>query len=37
MTTLKKSFLLIGALLLPLAVQAETSLLNVSYDPTREL
>lgn len=37
MTTLKKSILLIGALLLPLAVQAETSLLNVSYDPTREL
>jgi sulfate transport system substrate-binding protein len=37
MSTLKKSILLVGALLLPLAAMAETSLLNVSYDPTREL
>jgi sulfate transport system substrate-binding protein len=34
---LKNTVLLIAALALPLSVLAETSILNVSYDPTREL
>jgi sulfate transport system substrate-binding protein len=34
---LKSMLLLVGALALPLPAFAETSILNVSYDPTREL
>jgi sulfate transport system substrate-binding protein len=34
---LKSLLLLVGALALPLPAFAETSILNVSYDPTREL
>ena len=34
---LKKVLLLVSALALPLPVLADTSILNVSYDPTREL
>ncbi len=34
---LKNIFLLVAVLALPLAANAESSILNVSYDPTREL
>lgn len=37
MTTLKQTVLLLSALILSISACAETELLNVSYDPTREL